>query len=614
MKKLNLIGSVSLLMALLVGCTPTTGGESTPDSTPSEEESVSETEQHTHELTHHEAAAGTCIAEGTVEYYYCEGCDTYFSDVNATNVITNLSSGYGEHNYSEWNERVEPTCTEDGTLGYYHCDVCDKNYDNEGNLLESLVIANLGGHSYVFSKVTLEPTKENKGVAQFVCEVCETAAIELDILPLPTLSLSGQTLSWNEVTGADGYTLINGTQTIDLGPLTSIVLTSEMLNGDLSIQAYSYNTDAYYTHGASRVALEITSGNLQEGYNSDFEMRDVTIGKNSQWQYGPYGNFTNQDWWVISEDDGNMAAKMGLNSGYCNSASETWTIGVHKDIGAGMASSGTYTISFDYKLSEAAALSSNSRTIFSNINHPGGHYPVESLYLGGKEADTWYHAELKVTKGATAWQQLVFFHHTNVYTVPTAEDYVLIDNIQVFLGDDRTTNVDTLPDGTFTSFRTIGISETKDAGQWLFARTVYIENDGVGTGIIREADGNQALKVYSLNECASFDLNINTSAATPGLYKIKLDAKLGPNSLLNNFGLRAWSDFAQIISDTQIDITNLNKEEYTTIEIIVPINGKTNAEWFNLFFWSFATNNVSQDPENYFLLDNVEIYRLSFAG
>ena len=43
-----------------------------------------------HKLSHHEAAAHTCTADGTIEYWECSVCGKYFSDADGTTEITNI--------------------------------------------------------------------------------------------------------------------------------------------------------------------------------------------------------------------------------------------------------------------------------------------------------------------------------------------------------------------------------------------------------------------------------------------------------------------------------------------------------------------------------------------
>ena len=51
-------------------------------------ESYGETDPTNHSnLKHIEAVEATILADGNKEYWYCDGCDKYYSDENATNEI-----------------------------------------------------------------------------------------------------------------------------------------------------------------------------------------------------------------------------------------------------------------------------------------------------------------------------------------------------------------------------------------------------------------------------------------------------------------------------------------------------------------------------------------------
>ena len=515
-------------------------------------------------------------------------------------------------------DRVEPTCTEPGSIEYWICCVCHQSYSDKDftQLIENTGagITSPSDGRYIAPRhtfegayeVTKQPTTLETGVATRTCTQGD-AVEEKVILQLPSISFSGVTLSWNAVEGAEGYKILRNGMPQDIGNVTSYVITTSDLEFDtFAVRAYT-TAETHYEYGETSVHLAPSLDDLHASKNGDFELRDITIPAYVNWYPGsPYGNFTDRDWWIASEADGNMAAKMTLNSGFCNSDAEVWTIGVHKDIHANMQAEGTYKMVFDYKLSPAAAAVASTRTIFSNINHPDGFAPVEGLWLDGKEADVWYHAELSVTKPATAWQQWVLFYHTNTKAAPADDDYVLIDNIQVYR-DGETTNIDLLGDGTFQCYQTLGITTAADIGQWRYGDTLLIEGDAVGTGIIREANGNQALKVYSTNDSAAFNLSGNPSMLVQGLYIVQLDVKLGPNSGLDNLGMRAWAPSGQAIDNTQFPTHTLVKGEYTTVRAAVITHGS--GDWINLQFWAFG-HNTSADPDNYILIDNVQVYKV----
>ena len=77
----------------------------------------------------------TCTEAGVVGGTYCTRCNE--GKAAAEEVI----EATGEHNYGEWIEEVAATCMTEGTLGHYTCSVCEKNFDENKEELNSLVIA-----------------------------------------------------------------------------------------------------------------------------------------------------------------------------------------------------------------------------------------------------------------------------------------------------------------------------------------------------------------------------------------------------------------------------------------------------------------------------------------
>ncbi|MCD7822436.1 MAG: leucine-rich repeat protein [Oscillospiraceae bacterium] len=114
---------------------------------------------HTHTLTHVEAVDATCTAEGNTEYWYCSGCDKYYSDENAENEITLADTVTAKiaHNYEA--VVTEPTCTEDGYTTYT-CSACKDSYVAD----ETVAL----GHNYE-SEVTKEATCTEAGIMTYTC-------------------------------------------------------------------------------------------------------------------------------------------------------------------------------------------------------------------------------------------------------------------------------------------------------------------------------------------------------------------------------------------------------------------------------------------------------------
>ena len=85
------------------------------------------------------ANAATCTEAGNIDYWYCEDCDTYFSDEACSNEIelsnTVVPAG---HNAVKVDAKA-PTATEAGNIEYWHCAACSKYFKND-DLTEEISI------------------------------------------------------------------------------------------------------------------------------------------------------------------------------------------------------------------------------------------------------------------------------------------------------------------------------------------------------------------------------------------------------------------------------------------------------------------------------------------
>lgn len=88
-----------------------------------------------HDLSHHDAAAHTCTADGTVEYWDCSVCGKKFSDPNGTAEITNISdpNDPARHSLVKTDEKA-PTCTDNGNRAYWTCTECKNIFSDDAGL------------------------------------------------------------------------------------------------------------------------------------------------------------------------------------------------------------------------------------------------------------------------------------------------------------------------------------------------------------------------------------------------------------------------------------------------------------------------------------------------
>ena len=80
--------------------------------------------EHKHELVHTEAKAATCFEQGNLEYWYCAGCDCYFTDAEGKYNIARLSLITPVAHKVEHVAAKAATCFEEGNIEYWYCTEC----------------------------------------------------------------------------------------------------------------------------------------------------------------------------------------------------------------------------------------------------------------------------------------------------------------------------------------------------------------------------------------------------------------------------------------------------------------------------------------------------------
>lgn len=85
-------------------------------------------------LVHHDAVAATCCEQGTIEYWYCDGCDQYFTDAAGTESISKLKLDVDKDKTNHTNLVYYPpkatSCKEAGNIPYYYCDDCKEYFSD----------------------------------------------------------------------------------------------------------------------------------------------------------------------------------------------------------------------------------------------------------------------------------------------------------------------------------------------------------------------------------------------------------------------------------------------------------------------------------------------------
>ena len=165
-----------------------------------------------HRLTETKAKDATCTENGNINYWYCSACKQYFSDAEATTVITEVQTVVNAigHSFGATKEAVEATCENAGNYAYKQCGNCKlyfaedaDNKSTEGKADETTFVINQKEHSYTggeyiydkatnkhkelcvngcnkygnetncsFEAVVTDPTCDVKGYTTHTCTVC----------------------------------------------------------------------------------------------------------------------------------------------------------------------------------------------------------------------------------------------------------------------------------------------------------------------------------------------------------------------------------------------------------------------------------------------------------
>ena len=115
------------------------------------------------EMVKIEAKAATCLEEGNKEYFFCSGCNKYYSNEEGTletTVEENKIASLGHDMIID--EAVAPTCTATGLTEGSHCSRCDYKIAQE-------TVPTIG-HSY--EAVVTDPTCMAQGYTTYTCSGC----------------------------------------------------------------------------------------------------------------------------------------------------------------------------------------------------------------------------------------------------------------------------------------------------------------------------------------------------------------------------------------------------------------------------------------------------------
>ena len=124
-----------------------------------------------HDLNFVKAVEATCTEEGNVAHWHCSECGKNYSDEEATEVLSDVTTPKASHDMT-FVEAQAHTCTNDGNIAYWHCGACGHNFADEDGEQELESVVDPAAHTWGEWEQTSDPTCTKRGVLTRVCEVC----------------------------------------------------------------------------------------------------------------------------------------------------------------------------------------------------------------------------------------------------------------------------------------------------------------------------------------------------------------------------------------------------------------------------------------------------------
>lgn len=558
-----------------------------------------------------------------------EGVKTYTCTVCSKTRTETIGKIEHVHDYGQLIQEVPATCEEEGTVAHYCCSGCGKCFDKEYVELETLIIPPLEHKWVVVEEIAADVN--NEGSVEMSCERGCGTTKTFRTLRVPSVTMTGNSLSWAQVENATGYKVYVDETVVDVGAGLSYELGVDCMQHTYKVAAYTDNEE-YMGESSCEITFDLSDNNLLSQHNGDFENpveETIRLDCINDWNSYPYGNWSDRNgdvggWYYICPDeDGNMVIKM---------PAVVWFPGnttVKKDMSPNCAQAGkTFEISFDIKASEKA-LTANNNGVYGKLDGYMWDGSAHAFTFIGSSvvkdiatSDTWSNVRVRYTTGDTdgeyAQFNLVYWPEDYV----GEDNYVLIDNIEVYEVIDNVagnTNVDTIAGGDLEMFS----QSTFNANRWYLNDTLLIEPSAIGSQLVNETeDGlpNNVFKAYSANsKNVEFDLKGDLALADGGIYKITMRVKKSAGATaLTHIGFTAWAwsegsaDAYRLVEETFFaGVDMVSSEEWITIEAYFVSDVQPDTTDINLFFWVTLNNDTVQSAENFVYIDDIAIHQVT---
>ena len=141
-----------------------------------------------HEFVATAAKAATCTEDGNIAYWYCTDCKTYFADEAAMTEIMLPDTVIAKtgHTLRAFEEKPA-TCTEDGSIAYWYCSTCNTYFKNASGT-DEIAIGDIAvkakGHVVAVDEA-VAPTYTETGLTEGAhCSVCGEVLVAQEIVPV----------------------------------------------------------------------------------------------------------------------------------------------------------------------------------------------------------------------------------------------------------------------------------------------------------------------------------------------------------------------------------------------------------------------------------------------